>query len=183
MSAGTALDNDGTYQLGLITIRTGTEIGIVAVLLYNHSQAPLTIDAVSLAGHGVGTVVRRVRTEIADGGPRASVPQSAYVENPPVQLTAGGCVAEALRPVAGYRLLPRKIVALWTILIAVRPGRYTIASHLITYTQDGSKYQESIPEGYHGAVARDAPLLTTAGGPEGRCWRSLHSHLLKGIPW
>jgi hypothetical protein len=42
-------------------------------------------------------------------------------------------------------------------------GRYNIDSHLITYTQDGNRYQELITQGFHGAVSRRAPLLTTAG--------------------
>jgi xanthosine utilization system XapX-like protein len=165
------------------TIRTGTEIGVLFTLLYNHTHAPITIDAITLVGRGLGTVVRPVLTQIAWGKPGASVPQSGYVENPPVTLTAGGCTAQALRPVAGYRLQPGDDIAVWQIMLALRPGRYNISSHLITYTQDGSRYQELITQGFHGAVTRHAPLLTTADdGSGGGCWRG-RSRLLKGIPW
>jgi hypothetical protein len=180
--AGTALDNGESDQAGLITIRTGTEIGVLDTLLHNNSRAPVTIDAITLVGRGLGTVVRPVLTQIAWGKPHASVPQSAYVENPPVTLTAGGCTAQALRPVAGYRLLPGDNIAVWQIMLALRPGRYNIGSHLITYTQDGNRYQELITQGFHGAVTRHAPLLTTAGDTSSGCWRG-RSRLLKGIPW
>jgi xanthosine utilization system XapX-like protein len=182
-SVGTALDNGSSDQLGVATIRTGTEIGVLFTLLYNHTHAPITIDAITLVGRGLGTVVRPVLTQIAWGKPGASVPQSGYVENPPVTLTAGGCTAQALRPVAGYRLQPGDDIAVWQIMLALRPGRYNISSHLITYTQDGSRYQELITQGFHGAVTRHAPLLTTADdGSGGGCWRG-RSRLLKGIPW
>jgi hypothetical protein len=126
--------------------------------------------------------MRPALTQIAYGKPHASVPQSAYDENPPVTLTAGVCTAQALRPVAGYRPLPGDDIAVWQIMLALRPGRYNIGSHLITYTQDGNRYQELITQGFHGAVTRHAPLLTTAGDNSSGCWRG-RSRLLKGIPW
>jgi hypothetical protein len=182
VSAGTALDNGSSDQLGLATFRTDTEIGVLFTFLYNHSREPITIDAIRLVGRGVGTVVRPVLTQIAYGKRNASVPQSAYAENPPVTLTTGGCTAQALKPVAGFRLLPGDSIAVWQILLALRPGRYNISSHLITYTQDGTRYQELITQGFHGTVTRHAPLWTTAEDPSERCWRG-RSRLLKGVPW
>jgi len=181
-SPGTALENRGTFEVGLAAIRTGTEIGINGVWLTNVSHSPITIDSVQQVGRRVGIVVRPVETEIAVSGPR-SVPVSAYAENPPVELTTRGCVVQELRPVVGYRLLPGKFVTLWTILLGLRPGHFNVPTHLITYTQDGTRHTESIPEGYHGSVTRDAPLLTTGPEGSGGCWRVRHSHLLKGVPW
>jgi hypothetical protein len=182
VSAGTALDNNANDQAGLATIRTGTEIGVLGTLLYNNSHAPVTIDSVKLVGRGLGTVVRAVLTQIAYGKRDGSVPQSAYDEDPPVALETSGCVAQALRPVAGSKLMPGAAIAVWTIVLALRPGRYNLDSHLVTYTQDGSRYQELITQGFHGAVTRHAPLGTTGEDGSGRCWRG-RSHLLKGIPW
>jgi hypothetical protein len=180
--AGTALDNSSSEQAGLATFRTGTEVGELDTTLYNRTRAPITIDAIKLTGRGMGTVLRPVLTQIAYGKPHASVPQSAHVENPPVTLTTGGCTVQALRPVAGYRLLPGDAIAVWQIILALRPGRYNIGSHLITYTQDGNRYQELITQGFHGTVTRHAPLWTTAEDPSEGCWRG-RSRLLKGIPW
>jgi hypothetical protein len=182
VTAGTALDNGSSEQTGLATFRTGTEIGELDTFLYNHTRAPITIDAVKLVGRGLGTVVRPVLTQIAWGKPHASVPQSAYVENPPVTLTAGGCTVQALRPITGYRLLPGDAIAIWQVMLALRPGRYNVDGHLITFTQDGSRYQELITQGFHGAVTRHAPLWTTAEDNSQGCWRG-RSRLLKGIPW
>jgi hypothetical protein len=180
-STGTALDNRTIGQDGLITIRIGTQIGMNAIWLDNFSHTPITIDSVDLVGKGIGTVVRRVGTQVAISGLR-SVPVSAYAETPPVALTRRGCIAQALRPLAGYRLMPGKFVTLWTILLGVRPGRYNISSHVITYTQNGIQYRQSITQGFHGIVTRHAPLVTTAGDGSGQCWRH-RSHLLKGVPW
>jgi hypothetical protein len=180
---GAALGNSYNQQLGLAPIRTGTEIGVLYTLLYNHSHTPLTIDAITLAGKGLGTVVRPARTQIADGGPGSSVPQTVYAENPPLAKTTSGCVTEALRPVTGYRLKPGHYIAVWTIILGTRPGRFNLNNHLITYTQDSHRYQEVITQGFHGTVTRHAPLLTTAGDGSGGCWRHSHSHLLKGVPW
>lgn len=181
VSTGTALENGSVDQDGLIAIRVGTEIGMNAVWLDNVSHTPITIEAVRLVGPGVGTVLRRVRTEIAVSG-RDSVPVTAYAEDPPVTLTTRGCVVQALRPVTGYRLLPGRFVTLWTILLGLRPGRYHVVSHLVTYVQGGSRFRETITQGYHGAVARHTAPLTTGDDGAGRCWRHT-SHLLKGVPW
>jgi hypothetical protein len=179
LSGGTALNNNVNQQSGLAPLRPGTQIGILGTLLYNDSRAPVIIDAIKLAGQGLGTVIRPVETQIAAGNP--SVPQSVYAENPPVTDTTGGCVSQVLRPVTGYRLRPGDSIAIWTIILAVRPGRYDISTHLITYTIDGSTYQESITQGFHGTITRDAPVLTTAGDGSDGCRR--HSHLLPGVPW
>jgi hypothetical protein len=180
-ATGTALANRSVDQDGVITIRVGTEIGFNGVWLDNTSRVPITIDSVKLIGSGAGTVVRQEQTQIAISGPR-SVPVSVYAENPPVARTTRGCVTQVLRPLVGYRLLPGKFVTLWTILLGIRSGRYNISRHMITYTQNGSRYQQTITQGFHGTVSGHAPLVTTAEDGSGTCWRNL-SHLLKGVPW
>src|ERR1700722_19614900 len=120
---GTALANKSVDQDGVITIRVGTETGLNAVWLDNPSRTPITVESVRPIGEGTGTVVRQIQTQIAVSGPR-SVPVSVYAEDPPVARTARGCVAQALRPLAGYQLMPGKFVTLWTVLLSNKPGRY-----------------------------------------------------------
>ena len=143
---------------------------------------PITIDSITLAGEGLGTVVRPVQTQIADGSRHSTVPSSVYAEDPPVTRTTGGCVVQTLRRVSGYRLRPGQIIAVWTIIIGIRPGRFSLNKHVVTYTQNSNRYTEAITQGFHGFVSRHATTLPTAGDNSGACWH--HSrHLLKGVPW
>ena len=70
----------------------------------NTSRSELTIDAVSLHGPGIGTVVGLAEVKIAPlvAGPDA-VPSGQYVTEPPVSLPVGpgGCHKQVLKPVSG----------------------------------------------------------------------------------
>jgi len=90
----------------------------------------------------------------------------------------GRCDVQELRPVHGYVLRPRSFVTIWTVLLGSRPGRYHITGNVITYSQAGARYQQTIRHGYHGLVTRHAPLLRATQDGSRPC---LHlTHLLKG---
>lgn len=179
VSAGSALDTRDTEQFGLTTIRVGTEIGIDFAILENLAKAPITILSVQPVGKGIGTVVRPVEIKIASG--RVLVLRSAYIEDPPVQYDGNGkCGVQQLSPVNGY-VLRRGLyhsADVWTVLLGVRPGRYNITGQVVTYTQGGTRYQQTIMHGYRGRVTRHAPLLRATQDGSRPC---LHlTHLLKG---
>jgi len=71
-----------------------------------------------------------------------------------------GCIVETLRPVKGFRLPPRGWARIWVVFRAVRIGRYDITEHLVSYTQNGITYQQTLPQGYRGAVTKHGTQLT-----------------------
>jgi hypothetical protein len=175
---GSALDTRDTEQFGLVTIRVGTEIGIDFAFVQNISSRPITLLDVTLTGAGNGTVIRPAEMKIAVSN-RSAVARTAYVEDPPVFHDGNGrCDVQDLRPVHGYVLRPRSFVTIWTVLLASRPGRYHITGNMITYTQAGTRYQQTIQHGYHGLVTHHAPLLRATQDGSRPC---LHlTRLLKG---
>jgi hypothetical protein len=178
VSTGSALDTGDTEQGGLATIRTGTEIGIDFAFVQNISSRPIILLDVTLAGTGNGTVIRPVEMKIAVSN-RNSVARTAYVEDPPVFYDGNGrCDVQELRPVRGYVLRPRSFVTIWTVLLGLRPGNYHITGNVVTYSQAGTRYQQTIRHGYHGRVTRHAPLLHASQDGSRLCLRL--THLLKG---
>jgi hypothetical protein len=177
--AGSALETGDTEQSGLATIRVGTEIGIDFSFLRNISRSPITILAITPIGKGVGTVVQPVEIKIALG--QNSIPRSGYIEDPPViNYGKGRCGVQSLGQVHGDMLLPglHHAVTIWTVLYGVHPGRYNITAQVITYTQAGTSYQQTVKHGYFGRVTSHAPLLRATQDGSRPC---LHlTHLLKG---
>ena len=177
-SEGSALDTRDTEQFRLITIRTGTELGINFAFVQNITSTPITLLNVTLVGTGNGTAIRPVEMKIAVSN-RGAVPRTAYIEDAPVLYDGKGrCDVQELRPVHGYVLRARSFVTIWTVLLGWRPGRYNITGNVITYTQAGARYQQTIRHGYYGRVTRHAPLLRATQDGSRPC---LHlTHLLKG---
>lgn len=147
-------DTRDTEQFGLITIRTGTEIGIDFAILESTTNTPITILSVQPVGKGIGNVVRPVEIKIASG--RVLVPRSAYIEDPPViDYGNGRCGVQQLSPVNGY-VLRRGLyqtVNVWTVLLGARPGRYNITGQVVTYSQGAP------------VTSRPSCTATTAGSP------------------
>ena len=178
-SAGSALETGDTEQTGLSTIRTGTEIGIDFSFVRNITGAPITLLSAEPVGRGIGTVIRPVEIKIAFG--LNSIPRSGYIEDPPVvNYGRGRCGVQSLGEVHGAVLSPglHHAVTIWTVLLGIRPGRYNVTAQVITYTQAGTHYQQTIKHGYFGRVTRHAPLLRATQDGSRPC---LHlTHLLKG---
>jgi hypothetical protein len=71
----------------------------------------------------------------------------------------GGCIVETLRPVKGFRLPPDGLVRIWVVFQAIHTGRYKITRHIVSYTQNGVKYQQAPVQGYEGVVTRNGTHL------------------------
>jgi hypothetical protein len=102
--------------------RPGWQQGFLFGDATNKSHSTLTIDSVSLAGRGIGSVVTvsvmiapLVTGTHADSG-------GNYQTEPPVDLQAT-CHKQALFPVKGYREKPGGQFRLWIIVTARKPGR------------------------------------------------------------
>lgn len=178
--AGTALDPGYSTIWGTAPRRPGDQLGLLDVALRNRSRSPLTINSVTIPGRGVGTVIRVIEVKIApDLAPAKAVVGGAYETDPPVYFI-GWCRRQVLRPVHGYRLAPGAQARLWEVFDYVRPGRFAIRKHIITYTQNGTRYQQTIPTGYNGSVAPHAKYLLP-DPPQARCVSSMRARFLPNL--
>jgi hypothetical protein len=176
---GAAIQVGDSEQSGLVTLRTGAELGIDFTFLTNIADHPITIIAIKPVGRGLGTVIRPVETKIAIH--KRSLPRAAYIEDPPVLNYGNGkCGVQRLGRVSGFVLRRgvRHAISTWMVLLGVHPGRYNVHGVIITYVQDGHRVQQMFPHGFAGRVKADAPLLRATEDGSKPC---LHlTHLLKG---
>ena len=147
-------------QVGPLITRPGWEFGYLFGLIDNRSHTTLTINSVSLAGPGVGTVITLPDVRIAPVGGGLSISQANYVTDPPIISTGpSGCHKQVLEPVAGYRLRPGAGVRIWVVVRARRPGRWNIPRQVISYNDDGGTYQYANPVRYWGTVKTSARVF------------------------
>jgi hypothetical protein len=161
---GHALAPDPATAIGAKPIRPGAEIGMLYVYVENRSSTPIVLDSVSIAGPGIGTVVREVQINFGPLYPskveatRADwAPSSLYGSDPPVIDIAQGCHSQLLRTLHGHKLAPHNAGWIWIVIRAVTPGKYKIPAHVIYYTQNGTTYRQSQPIDAYGSVAATAP--------------------------
>ena len=158
--------------------------------LINRTHAPLVIKSVGFTGRGIGTVIKVVQVNLAPAGyggkdPRLifdSDPLSTYGTDPPVERYGPGlkCHRQILRQVKGYRLGYNANARVWVVIRNLRPGRWTITSHVITYTQNGTTYRQAISLQAYGTVARHA-VFTLDPNSEA-CLRPAGARVLPGWP-
>lgn len=157
---GTALANPNKVSVGAIAMRPGDEIGFLFVELYDTSRSPLTFQSISVRGPGIGKVVRLVQEDIAASGPPARVlPGAIYQTDPPAMWLGHSCHVQLLRPVRGYVLKPKQLVLLWEVFRGVAPGRWSVPTHPVTYTQGGAAYREVITQEDYGVISRNARFV------------------------
>jgi hypothetical protein len=177
--AGSAIQVGDSEEGGLVTFRTGAELGVHFAFLTDIADQPITIIAIKPVGRGLGTVIRPVETKIAIH--KGSIPRSAYIEDPPVLNHGNGkCDVQRLARVNGYVLRRgvRHAISIWMVLLGVHPGRYNIPGVVITYLQDGRRVEQTFMHGFSGRITADAPLLRATEDGSKPC---LHlTHLLKG---
>jgi hypothetical protein len=180
---GTALGggylSGGTF--GIAPLRPGLQLGLLDVLLHNTTHQPITIDSITVPGKGIGTVIRVVKVEIAPFSVHGGVPGGAFNTYPPVEVVAGRCSEQALRPVHGYRMGPGANVNVLVVIQARSPGRYRVTHHVVDYTQGGTQYSQSITTGYTGSVARNV-ASRPADPTQTRCLKSTGARLLPWFP-
>jgi hypothetical protein len=171
-------DLDGTGVGPWIT-RPGWQQGFLFGDATNKSHSVLTIDSVSLAGRGVGSVVN-VSVMIAPlvTGVHAD-PGSNYQTNPPVALVAT-CHKQALFPVKGYQEKAGGQFRLWIIVTARKPGRWNIPAQVVTYTENGRTGTHAFPIRYWGTVRANAHVsgALTPADDQGQCVKSEGAHYL-----
>jgi hypothetical protein len=147
--------------LGLKAFPVGEKLGYLDEILYNRSSSPITLSSVTFPG--AGKVLRTLEVKIAPATPGSpGVGGGRYETDPPVTKGPHGCIVETLKPVRGYRLAPHALARIWVVFQAIRAGRYKITRHIVTYTQDGVRYQQSPPQGYEGVVTKNGTHLTPA---------------------
>jgi hypothetical protein len=137
--------------------------------MMNITHSVLTINSVSLRGPGIGRVVDLPIVRIAPlvAGVHAT-PGGQYSTQPPVEMVAS-CHKQALRPVRGYRLRPGGSARLWIVVRALRPGRWNIPRQVVTYTINGSTYQQAFPIRYWGTVSSHARTYPATDPVEAQC--------------
>lgn len=162
---GAALFQSFATSIGAKPIRPGVQIGLLYYDVYNKSSATISIDSVSIAGRGVGTVVRVVQIKMAplryglhDDEPH-SVPAALYTTNPPVFFEGSICRKQALVPVRAFRLTPGSVARMWIVLRAMRPGKWVIPAHVIYYSQGPVRYKQTLAVRAYGSVADGAPYI------------------------
>ncbi len=161
---GLALVPDLATAIGAKPIRPGAELGMLYVYVENRSSSPIVLKSVSIAGPGIGTVVRAVQISFGPLYPskveatRADwAPSSLYGSDPPVIDIAQGCHSQLLQALHGHKLAPHKAGWIWIVIRALAPGKYKIPAHVIYYTQNGTTYRQSQPIDAYGSVAATAP--------------------------
>ncbi len=147
--------------------RPGWQLGYLFGDADNISHATLTVDAVSLTGPGVGTVVS-VRAWIAPLGRTRSISSGNYIVSPPAS-HFGSCQKQDLYRIRGYQLKPGGQFQLWVIITALKPGRWDIPRQVVTYTDGGGTYQHAFPIRYWGTVSPHAAVDPVAGSGEEPC--------------
>jgi len=178
-ATGHALNPGFTYTDGLAPIRPGDQVGMLVVDLKNRSALPLVLDKVSFTGQGLGTVVRVVEVKLAPNvSGNHSVPGGAYQTDPPVDWwpPTRSCGKQLLAPLKGYRLAAGAIARVWVVFEAHDTGRFLVG-HIMHYTQNGTRYQQRIPEFVKGTVALRAPRIPM-DPQEKRCVRPTKTRLL-----
>jgi hypothetical protein len=159
--------------------RPGWQQGFLFGDATNNSHSTLTIDSVSLAGRGVGSVVT-VSVMIAPlvTGIHAD-PGANYQTDPPVNLLAR-CHKQALFRVRGYREKPGGQFRLWIIVTARKPGQWNIPAQVVTYTENGTTQTHAFPIRYWGTVRAHAHVsgLLTPADSQRQCVRQEGAHYL-----
>ena len=153
--SGGLLEKISGVWIGAKPVRPGVELGMLYVPLHNTSKSTLTIQSIELHGPGIGRVVKVVEVKIERGG----APSSLYTVDPPAIGGGRHCSIDRLLPVRGYRLTPGSYAFIWIVVRAVRPGRWAIPAHVITYTAGGLTYQQSLGLRATGSVATDAKYI------------------------
>src|SRR5215813_11119109 len=139
--------------LGLKAFPVGEKLGYLDEILYNRSSSPITLNSVTLPG--AGKMLRTLEIKISPATPGTPpVGGGRYETDPPVTKGRHGCIVETLKPMRGYRLGPHALARIWVVFQAIHTGRYKITRHIVTYTQDGVRYQQSVPQGYVGVVTK-----------------------------
>jgi hypothetical protein len=178
---GTALVRGTVMFFGLAPIRPGTQLGLLYASVKNKSTSPLTINSISLAGPGVGTVIKLVEVKIAplETG-RKGTPGGAYEVYPPTAYwpPTDSCNQQVLVALP-IRLRPREEARVWFRIQGARPGPFHVKDDVVRYRQDGTNYRQLIPTGYKGSVSRHARFIPI-DVQQARCMKSEHARPLRG---
>jgi hypothetical protein len=179
---GAALDPGYAMLYGLAPLKPGTQLGLLDVDLLNRGNAAITLDSVSGIGRGLGTTIKVVEVKIApsEAGNKGTT-GGAFEVDPPVYFwkPTNSCGRQVLLRLRGFRLAAGALARVWIVIQAARPGRFSVGTHLIRYSVNGTEYQQPIPTGYKGTVSRKAPFLPIDPS-EARCIKSMHPRLLRG---
>jgi hypothetical protein len=181
-ATGTALVRGNIWTFGLAPIRPGSQLGLLYASLTNKSRSPLAINSVTLAGRGVGTVIKLVEVKIAPNETgRKGTPGGAFEVYPPTSYwtPTGTCNQQVLVALPGFRLAPGGEARVWFRIQGARPGTFHVKGDVVHYLQDGVSYRQFIPTGYKGSVSRRAPFIPI-DPQQARCMKSEHARPLKG---
>ncbi len=181
-ATGTALVRGYGSTLGLAPLKPGAQLGLLFLGLVNRSGSPVAISSVTLVGRRVGTVIKIVEIKAApnETGSHAA-PSGAYEVSAPAAYwpPAASCGRQPLAPLHGFRLAPGKLVRVWMVIQAARPGKFLVKAHLVRYRQQGMSYRQLIPTGYSGSVSSNAPFIPI-DKEQARCMKSENVRPLKG---
>ena len=180
-ATGTALVRGTVTIFGLAPIRPGTQLGLLYADVTNKSPSPLTISSITLAGPGVGTVIKLVEVKIAplETG-RKGTPGGAYEVYPPTAYwpPTATCNQQVLVPLP-LRIPPQGEARVWFRIQGTRPGPYHVNGDVVRYRQDGTSYRQLIPTGYKGSISTHAPFIPI-DKEQARCMKSEHARPLPG---
>jgi hypothetical protein len=143
---------------GLAAARPGARFSLVYASLKNSSSEPVRLSRIRLEGSGIGTIVALKQLSVVPTLPGLqSLPETAYLTDPPVYDPGGGsCHVALLRPVPGYVVKPHQQIRLYAVFQAIRVGRWSSPRMLIDYTIAGHTFEQSEPDGVTGRVSHGA---------------------------
>ncbi len=163
-SEGSALTPAAHFYAKGGAIPPGARVGVMLLFLTNQSDRPITLDAITPKGEGIGTVVDVTSIEAAPIPPTDNslrfAPGGIYEVDPPAFLFSDSarCNVQALTAVDHLTLAPGKQVRVRMILRASAEGKYGLESNSVVYDQDGDRFVQHFDVGIIGSVDAAAPL-------------------------
>jgi hypothetical protein len=134
----------------------GAEDALQGPLLVNSSHRIVTIESVSLSGHGIGTVERLIGLWLAPELPPKATPGGNFVTFPPTVGTKGHCSVQALFPVHGYRIQPQEHVRILELYQAERPGVMSNSGVTVDFSVSGASGSQFVTFGADSTVSQSA---------------------------
>lgn len=151
--SGSAIQVVAVDTAGIVAIPPGASVTVLLVPIANISATPLTVEAVSVMGPGLGHVVRIVQTHgVPDASGTHSFPSGVFSTYPPVFEIDGVCHSPELLPLKGTTVDAGERVRVLFVVEAQNEGSYASNRQIVTYRQGGTLYQQEVSVYFRGRV-------------------------------
>jgi len=176
-----ALAGNGGFFAVMNDVPLGEQWATMNASLHNTSTKPLIIRTLTVAGPGIGSVVRVLDTMIApipaDHDSLSVTSGGVWRTYPPVQKRGQDCAIQTLEPVEGFVLPPGGVARALLLLEATSVGRFKFKGVEVSYEQDGKAGTELVDFGQEGTVITHGKPVPDLAGSELAC-----AHLARVLP-